>query len=76
MDNIFDVTRIDHQMIEVASSPLLDDWALASSPLLDDRARIPGGPPAAFVRCTIMAKIATTARMVVEERERGESMMI
>ena len=41
-----------------------------------DWARIPGGPPAAFVRCTIMAKIATAARMVVEERGRSMMMMM
>ena len=63
-------------MIEVASSPLLDDSALATSPLLDDWTRMRGGPPAAFVRCTIMAKIANMARMVVEVEERGESMMM
>ena len=63
-------------MIEAASSPLLDDSALATSPLLDDWARIPGGPPAAFVRCTMAKKIATKARMVVVVEERGESMMM
>ena len=43
--------------------------AASSCPLLDPQ----GVPPAAV---TVVAKIATTARIGVEERERGKSMMI